>query len=70
MSNEIWRINSDFLMAYTEDREVIKKAKRSYHDFIIVADYFKGNRLIGVQFKIPSHRKRSARHLFGVNVSS
>ena len=69
MSNELWRINSDFLMAYTENREVIRKAKRSYPDFIIVADYFKGNRLIGVQFKIPSDRKRSARHLFGVDVS-
>jgi hypothetical protein len=64
MNNEIWRLDSDWLAGYTEDREVIRKIKRSYKDFEIMADYFKGNRLIGVQFRIPSHRKRAAYHVF------
>nr|WP_259549375.1 hypothetical protein [Heyndrickxia oleronia] len=67
--NELWRIDSDWLMAYTEDKQTIRKIKRSYHDFIIVADYFKNGRLVGLQFKIPSRRKRAARYVFGVNVA-
>ncbi|GIN39611.1 hypothetical protein [Heyndrickxia oleronia] len=67
--NEIWRIDSDWLMAYTEDRETIRKIKRSYHDFIIVANYYKSGRLAGLQYKIPSKRKRAARYVFGVNVA-
>jgi hypothetical protein len=70
MRCELWRIDPDWLMAYTEDRSVWLRAKRYYPDFIIVADYFKKGRLIGLQFKIPSNRKRAARHLFGVNVSA
>ena len=68
MGNEIWRISSDYLMAYTENRETIRQIKRSYKDFEIIADYFKNNRLVGQQYRIPSKRKRAARHVFGVNV--
>jgi hypothetical protein len=69
MRSEMWRIDSDWLMAYTEDRSVWQRAKRYYPDFVIFADYSKGGRLIGLQYKVPSERKRAARHLFGVNVS-
>jgi hypothetical protein len=69
MRSEIWRIDSDWLMAYTEDKNVWQRAKRYYPDFIIFADYHKDAKLIGLQYKIPSKRKRAARHLFGVNVS-
>ncbi|MFD2681483.1 hypothetical protein ACFSUL_12075 [Bacillus seohaeanensis] len=62
-------MDSDWLMAYSECPETIRKVKRSYKDFIIVADYFKYGKLVGLQFKIPSHRKRAARHVFGVNVT-
>lgn len=67
--NEIWRIDSDWLMAYTEDRGTMRKIKRSYHDFIIVADYHKNGKFVGLQYKIPSRRKRAARYVFGVNVA-
>lgn len=56
-------------MAYTEDKETTQKIQRSYQDFIRVAEYAKDGEIIGIQFKIPSARKRSAIHLLGVNVS-
>ncbi|MDP4550859.1 hypothetical protein Q9251_08175 [Alkalihalobacillus macyae] len=65
VNNKLWRISSENLMGYTEDRDTIKRLKRSYKDFEIVADYFKFGKLIGVQFRVQSHRKRAARHLLG-----
>ena len=35
-----------------------------------MADYFKGNRLIGVQFKIPIEQRRPAERMFNASVSS
>lgn len=68
MSNKLWRLNSDSLAAYTEDREVMAKIKRSYPDFVESAQYYKGGELIARQYSVPSKRKRSARNLLGVNV--
>ncbi|MDW7616979.1 hypothetical protein SC499_20235 [Peribacillus simplex] len=68
-NNEIWRVSPGWLMAYTEDKETTQKIQRSYQDFIRVAEYAKDGEIIGIQFKIPSARKRSAIHLLGVNVS-
>ncbi|MFE4430832.1 hypothetical protein ACFRH9_28320 [Peribacillus butanolivorans] len=68
-NNEIWRVSPDWLMAYTEDKDTTQKIQRSYQDFIRVADYSKNGEIIGIQYQIPSTRKRSAIHLLGVNVS-
>jgi hypothetical protein len=68
MESRLWRVSSSYLMAYTEDREVMRKVRRSYPDFVIVAEYFRVGKLIGMQYRVPSDRKRSARHLLGVNV--
>lgn len=68
MSNAIWRLDSDTLAAYTEDREVMAKIKRSYPGFIESAQYYKSGELIARQYSVPSKRKRSARNLLGVNV--
>jgi hypothetical protein len=68
-NNEIWRVDSDWLMAYTECPETIPNIKRSYPDFTIAAEYFKHGKLFALQYKIPSNRKRSARHAFGVDVT-
>jgi hypothetical protein len=69
MSNEIWRVNSDYLMAFTSDVEVMRKINRSYPDFVVAAEYFKGEKVIGRQYRIPSPRKRSIVRLLGVGVS-
>ncbi|WP_339167153.1 hypothetical protein MKX75_23950 [Paenibacillus sp. FSL R5-0341] len=69
MSNAIWRLNADNLAAYTEDREVIRKIGRSFPDFTIMATYEREGRLVAIQYRVPSARKRSIRRLLGVNVS-
>lgn len=68
-NNEIWRIAPNTLMAYTEDEGVMQRVARYYPDFTIAATYKKEGKLIGLQYRIPSARKRSARHLFGVNIT-
>ncbi|WP_180994243.1 hypothetical protein [Bacillus sp. Marseille-P3661] len=47
----------------------MRKIKRSYKDFEVVAEYFIKGKLIGKQYRVPSARKRSARHLLKVDVS-
>lgn len=69
MDNAIWRLNSAFLAGYTEDADVMRKIKRSYPDFAEMATYEKNGVIYARQYRIPSSRKRSARHLFGVNIS-
>ncbi|NJJ38400.1 hypothetical protein [Paenibacillus apii] len=69
MENAIWRLNSDNLAAYTEDRAVWEKIHRSYPDFIVMATYQQDGEIVAKQYRIPSARKRSARHLFGVRLS-
>lgn len=69
MENAIWRLDSDNLAAYTEDHEVMAKIRRSYPDFIVMATYQQDGKLLAKQYRVPSARKRSARHLFGVRLS-
>ncbi|WP_235858235.1 hypothetical protein [Sutcliffiella cohnii] len=68
MKNDIWKLETGWLGAYTEDRDLIRRIKRYKHDagWVIMADYFKNGRLIGVQFKIPIEQKRVAERMFGV----
>ncbi|MEK5420169.1 hypothetical protein [Paenibacillus sp. FSL L8-0708] len=69
MENAIWRLDSNNLAAYTEDRTVWAKIRRSYPDFTVMATYQEDGEIIARQYRIPSTRKRSARHLFGVSLS-
>lgn len=69
MNNAIWRLNSAFLAGYTEDADVTRKIKRSYPDFAEMATYQKDGVIFARQYRIPSARKQSARHLFGVPLS-
>jgi hypothetical protein len=68
MSNRLWRLDENNLAGYTEDRAVMARIKRSYPEFVIMAQYHKDGELIALQYRIPSARKRSARNLLGVNV--
>lgn len=44
----------------------MKRIKRSYHDFELMAEYFKFDKLIGKQYRVPIKRKRSAFHLASI----
>ncbi|TLS53388.1 hypothetical protein FE782_03710 [Paenibacillus antri] len=66
--NRLWRLNERYLAAYTEDTDVMRKIRRSYPDFWIMAEYSKDGVIYALQYRVPSERKRSARHLLGVNV--
>ncbi|GIM46839.1 hypothetical protein DNHGIG_23880 [Collibacillus ludicampi] len=68
MRNEIWRLNSDYLAAYTEDPDVWRKIKRSY-GFKVMAEYYRNGKLFAMQYVVPNEKKRSIRHLLGVNVT-
>ncbi len=70
MANELWKHDTGWLCGYTEDRDLIRRIKRYKKDWSIMADYFKGNRLIGVQFKIPIEQRRPAERMFNASVSS
>lgn len=67
--NQIWRLNSDFLAAYTEDRRIMRKIKRSYPQFEIMAEYYRDGKRIAVQYRVPSAKKRTIRRMLGVNVT-
>jgi hypothetical protein len=68
LTNEIWRLDSNYLAAYTEDAEVIRKIRRSYPQFMIMAEYFKDGQCFALQYRVPSEKKRTIRRLLGVNV--
>lgn len=65
MNNEIWRMDSNWLLAYTEDPNVVRKIKRSYPQFLIHAEYFKNRKRIAVIYKIPNEKKRTIRRMMG-----
>jgi hypothetical protein len=66
MDNTVWKLETGWLAGYTQDRDLIRRIKRYKKDWEIMADYFKGDRLIGVQFRIPIEQRRSAERMFGV----
>ncbi len=66
--NELWRINSDYLAAYTEDPHIMRKLKRSY-PFPIMAEYESNGFIYARQYLIPNHKKRTMRKMLGVDVS-
>ena len=66
MSNQIWKLETGWLAGYTDDRDLIRRIKRYKRDWPIMCDYFKFDRLIAVQFRIPIEQRRSAERMFGV----
>jgi hypothetical protein len=64
--NEIWKLETGWLAGYTEDRDLIRRIKRYKKDWVIMAEYFIQDHLIGVQFKIPIKQRRSAERMFKV----
>jgi hypothetical protein len=70
MSNELWRLDSKYLAAYTEDREIMRKIRRSYPQFKVMAEYQRDGEIFGIQYLIPNNKKRTIRRMLGVNVSA
>ncbi|MFD0827100.1 hypothetical protein ACT8ZR_15785 [Neobacillus sp. M.A.Huq-85] len=65
MSNQLWRLEPGWLAGYTEDRKLIGRIRR-YKDWAVMADYYKNNRFIGCQYKIPIEQRRAAERMFNV----
>ncbi|WP_018130220.1 hypothetical protein [Effusibacillus pohliae] len=68
--NELWRLNANELAAYTEDHELMRRIRRSYPDFRILAEYYRSGRLFAVVYVIPNEKKRAARRLFANGTKS
>jgi hypothetical protein len=68
VANSLWKLEPGWLCGYTEDRELIREIKRNRKKWAIMADYFRGNRLIGVQVKIPAKHRQAAERVFKVTV--
>ncbi|KYC65199.1 hypothetical protein [Heyndrickxia coagulans] len=66
--NDLWKLEKGWLAGYTEDRELIRRIKRYKKDWRIMADYFKYDRLVGVQFKIPIEQRRPAERMFQTTI--
>jgi hypothetical protein len=60
---EVWKLDNQYYAIYTDNKKVMNRIKRSYHDFEIMAEYFKFDKLLAIQYRIPIRRKRSAFHL-------
>ncbi|MEW4328232.1 hypothetical protein Q0N12_16395 [Rossellomorea marisflavi] len=69
MNNSLWKLDTGWLCGYTQDRDLIRRVKRYKKDWSIMADYYKGRRLVGVQFKIPMEQRRPAERMFGITYS-
>lgn len=70
MENALWRISPDYLMAYVEDEDVLRKIRRSHPEFIEFGVYSRDGAIIARQYRVPSDQKRTARRLLGVNVTN
>ncbi|KAB2332929.1 hypothetical protein [Bacillus mesophilum] len=68
MENSLWKLEPGWLAGYSEDRELIRRIKRYKKDWTIMASYYKRERLISVQFRIPIEQRRPAERMFGVTV--
>ncbi|MBE2931310.1 hypothetical protein HPJ92_01890 [Anoxybacillus flavithermus] len=67
---EVWKLDNKHYCLYTENTEnkdIMRRIKRYYKDFDIMAEYFKFDKLVGIQYKVPIKRKRSAFRLAKVD---
>jgi len=67
--NELWKLEPGWLAGYTEDRELIRRIKRSKKRWEIMAEYYRFGKLTAIQYRIPSADRRMAERQFGVKIS-
>jgi hypothetical protein len=59
--SECWKFDKEYYALYTESKDVMRRVKRYYKDFEIIAEYFDQNgKCLAMQWKVPIKRKRSA----------
>lgn len=62
---EYWNLEPGYLAAYTEDKALIRRVNRYYAGkFVLMAEYYKGGRLIAVQWRVPSKYTKTVKRLF------
>lgn len=59
MRSDIWRLNNEYVAAYTENPAVWREVR-----FPIMAEYYRGGKRIGVQYIVPVNEKRTIQRLF------
>ena len=69
MTNSLWRIDADYLAAYTENPGIMVRIRRYYPDIEPTARYYRDGKRIAVQYRVPNRRKRSMRRILGVDVA-
>lgn len=64
--SEVWKLNNDYYVLYTENKDVMRRIKRYYKDFELMAEYQKENKITAKQYKVPIKRKRVAMRLANI----
>lgn len=67
-NNQVWKLDTGFAGAYTEDRGLMARVRRYKLKvgWTEMARYYKNDRLIGVHYKLPIEQRRVAFRMFGV----
>ncbi|MFL0361796.1 hypothetical protein ACH0BF_02105 [Pseudobacillus sp. 179-B 2D1 NHS] len=61
MMNEVWKLDKNYYCLYVESKDVMKRIKRYYTDFVLMAEYYDHNgKLQARQYKVEKKRKRVA----------
>lgn len=65
-NNELWKMETGYIAGYTENKDLINRIKRykTKKGWIVFAEYYKNNKRIAVQYKIPIEQRRSAERMF------
>lgn len=68
MENSLWKDAAGNIQAYTEDRAIMAKIRRSY-SFPISATYYEGGEVSALQYRVPADYSRTVRRMFGVQIT-
>lgn len=68
MDNALWKDAAGNIQAYTEDRGIMTKIRRSY-DFPISATYYEGGEITALQYRVPAEYSRTIRRMFSVQIT-
>lgn len=70
-NNEVWRLETGYLAAYTEDRDLMRRVKRYKlkRGWREMATYSKNDRLIGIQYRVPMEQSRQLKRMWKVEIT-
>ena len=70
--NAIWELEAGSIAIYTEDKDVMRKIRRSYSDVAkIMAEYYhedQGNKPYAIQYKAPLSKRKTFEKMLGVKM--